>query len=422
MKKFVTTVVAMAITWTMFAQDIDRKEMKFDYIRLPMKPLITKGALNCVGVIVPEYENKISAQKAEYQRKLAEADKKYADAMAVYEQQLKDAEATYQKELDAYNKKSTAQKIIDKQVLEQGKPVKKTVYAPYKETVPAEHYQKSFSKEALAGEYLKLDGYQTNPANAVTITATMLGFDYTVDYTTETKNVFVKTGTTTTTQPVQKYFYVLKYRHPISVKVVSPELGQVSDELKFTDYVTFKSAEFNSKSEAEFTFNNNKDMILTKYEDEVVLKNMTAIKNELNFRHGFSRTAREMTLYTVEDKKVDYSDYKKAYEAAFEGMNMLYEGSTPTRARAKIAEAIAIWEAAMKESNMSDKKARVDADVTTITMFNLIEGNIWMGKYDAAEGYINKMGLMDLSKKERKYLEGLKEFFKDQKTRGLANQ
>lgn len=131
---------------------------------------------------------------------------------------------------------------------------------------------------------------------------------------------------------------------------------------------------------------------------------------------------REMTLYTVEDKKVDYSDYKKAYEAAFEGFNMLYEGSTPTRARAKIAEAITIWEAAMKESNMSDKKARVDADVTTITMFNLIEGNIWMGKYDAAEAYINKMGLMDLSRKERKYLDDLKEFFKDQKTRGLANQ
>lgn len=291
MKKFVTTVVAMAITWTMFAQDIDRKEMKFDYIRLPMKPLITKGALNCVGVIVPEYENKISAQKAEYQRKLAEADKKYADAMLVYEQQLKDAEATYQKELDAYNKKSTAQKIIDKQVLEQGKPIKKTVYAPYKETVPAEHYQKSFSKEALAGEYLKLEGYQTNPSNAVTITATLLGFDYTIDFTSETKTVsVVKTGQPATTQQVTKHFYILKYRHPISVKVVSPELGQVSDELKFNDYVTFKSPEFNSMSEAQYAFNNNKDMILSKYEDDVVLKNLAEVKKELNFRHGFTRT------------------------------------------------------------------------------------------------------------------------------------
>jgi len=110
MKKIFTTAVVALSVMAAVAQDVDRKEMKFDYIRLPMKPLVKGATRNAQGEIVPDYLKKIEEQKAAFQRKKDEAEQKYLMDMALYQDEVKREDERYQKELDAYNKKTTAQK------------------------------------------------------------------------------------------------------------------------------------------------------------------------------------------------------------------------------------------------------------------------------------------------------------------------
>ena len=62
MKKIFTTAVVALSVMAAVAQDVDRKEMKFDYIRMPMKPLVKGATRNAQGEIVPDYLKKIDEQ------------------------------------------------------------------------------------------------------------------------------------------------------------------------------------------------------------------------------------------------------------------------------------------------------------------------------------------------------------------------
>ncbi len=422
MKKIFTTALIALSVMAAVAQDVDRKEIKFDYIRLPMKPLVKGTTRNAQGEIVPDYLKKIEEQKAAFQRKKDEAEQKYLMDMALYQDEVKREDERYQKEVDAYNKKTTAQKIIDKQLLEQGKPIKKTIYPPSKQSVVEERTGKVFNHEALAAEYLRPEGYSSNRDNAVMISVTLLGFESTVEFKTSTKNTMVKQSNGTyTSVPTTTYFYELKYRHPMRLKVVSPTLGVVSDDLMFNDDRTTRSAEYKSDYEARNAYNSQKDAILSKAEDQVVNENMASIRTQLNNQHGYAKTNRAADLYDVSSKKQDYSSINKAYESAFEGMMLLYESANPTRAKEKLAAATAMWEKDLSESNIKDKKSRINADVTLALLFNIAEANIWLGNFNRAEECLNKLNLMDLNKKERGRLEEERSFFKDMKERANAN-
>jgi hypothetical protein len=226
---------------------------------------------------------------------------------------------------------------------------------------------------------------------------------------------------TYTSVPTTTYFYELKYRHPMRLKVVSPTLGVVSDDLMFNDDRTTKSAEYKSDYEARNAYNSQKDAILSKAEDQVVNENLASIRTQLNNQHGYAKTNRAADLYDVSSKKQDYSSINKAYESAFEGLMLLYESANPTRAKEKLAAATAMWEKDLSESNIKDKKSRINADVTLALLFNIAEANIWLGNFNRAEECLNKLNLMDLSKKERNRLEEERSFFKDMKERSNAN-
>jgi hypothetical protein len=141
----------------------------------------------------------------------------------------------------------------------------------------------------------------------------------------------------------------------------------------------------------------------------------------LNNQHGYAKTNRAADLYDVTSKKLDFSSINKAYESAFEGLMLLYESANPTRAKEKLAAATALWEKELSESNIKDKKARINADVTLALLFNLAEANTWLGNFNRAEECLNKLNLMDLNKKERGRLEEERAFFKDMKERANAN-
>src|SRR6478735_5737167 len=109
MKKLIGAIVFSAIVLNVSAQNMDKNEIKYEYIQLPQQPL-NKVYKNYQATVVAEYETSVNQQKAEYQKTVAKAEADYQIAYAEYQNQEKAAEERYQKDLADYNSKSTGKK------------------------------------------------------------------------------------------------------------------------------------------------------------------------------------------------------------------------------------------------------------------------------------------------------------------------
>lgn len=398
-------IAAVAIVNTAtVAQDVDREEVKINYISRPLKP-INKDIKNYNSTVVLAYIEANKKLEADYQDEVRRNDEEYAKAME-----------QYNKELEAYNKKSAAKKLLDKELNNEGKPV-----MPYKKTIPRPTPQKEHNATLLANTYLKLQGYKLGNDNAVKITGTLMGFEMQGPTLVATDYNELRSGQT---YKVTKYKYEILYRHPMGVKVESPTEGLLMEEMpaSMSEFQKAYTAEYASSYDLEKYWNVSKNAFISGLEDKVLVANMTTLSNLINTNYGYQAVTRESNVYTVKDKKGNYTDYATAQTAYEEGYKLLSESAEKTNAIPKIKEAIAIWETAMKESDPTNKKARIDEGVTIATLFNLIEANIWADDFDSAEKYWKQLGKMDLGKKEQKRHEELEAFLKDQKARYLASK
>ena len=66
----------------------------------------------------------------------------------------------------------------------------------------------------------------------------------------------------------------------------------------------------------------------------------------------------------------------------------------------ELEKAVELWNNALKESDVKNKKARVDAKVTAATHLNCAEAYMWLNNFEEAEKHINKIKVLDISKYE----------------------
>ena len=88
---------------------------------------------------------------------------------------------------------------------------------------------------------------------------------------------------------------------------------------------------------------------------------------------------------------------------------------------AEIKTAIAIWNSALEEMDLENKKARINRKVAFGLHLNQIEYNILINDYTAAKTAINNILLMNPSKAEDKKFEPYRDFFEDMRDRYDAN-
>jgi hypothetical protein len=416
MKKLLLTALSVALLATAHGQKIKDQDLTFKYQRLPSTPLAKTITAYNSAVVLP-YEAENAQKKADYDKKLQYADQQYKLDMETYTQQQKEADDQYNKEMEEYNKKSGAQKLIDKKVLDESKPTRRIVPVPYKQIPVMDNIKKEYDKSLLADMYVKLDGYEKGTENAVKITLTIYGFDNsTPEMKTSTMSVYNPQG-----QSTQKssYYYEFQYRLPMSVKVEAD--GKVLMNQNFEDqtaYQTFKSKSYDRESDLRNA--NDPKVIVDQTEDKVLKENIAAVMEAVNSRFGKSTIERKTILNNIESKKMDYSDYEQAFEKSIMGYNKI--AGNKAEGQTNLKDAIAVWEKAMTESNPDDKKARIDAGVTMATLFNLSEAYIFVDDYEKAEVSITKIMAMDPSKKEKKAAEELLAFMQDQKSRFEANK
>ena len=356
--------------------------------------------------------------KAEYEAEKQKAEDDFQRETAEYPVKVKEADEKYEKEMAEWKKKSLVDKFVEKRILEENnKPQKQVVNKPYKRYVQEPALKKSYDYAPLANTYLQLEGFENNPNNAVQIIATLNGFEYTSPkQVSEVKKEMIASNGTVNSVNVTYYNIEFTYRHTMSVKAVGPdgrELFNITPQ-ELNTYKVYKSPQTKTSQQI------NELQLKSMFEEKVLQENLTLLSDLVNDRIGYRRQPRNATLDYVNDKKVDYSDLLLAYNEGLSGLMTI--AIDEESAKAKISKATELWNKALKESNLTDKKARIDKDVTMSLYFNLLEYHFASRNLEEADKVLSAMGMVQMSNPDRKNKEKYDELFIDLRKRVLTNK
>lgn len=418
MKNFFTLIsIAFLSFQSVNAQNVKTEDLEYRYVKLPLTPL-PNTIKSYQSSIFAAYEAENQIKKDKYDAEVKAAEAEYQREMQAYPAKVKAAEDKYAAELAEYEKKSLAEKVVEKQLLnENNKPVKQIPSAPYKKSVALPILKTSYDYPAVASTYLILDGYANSPENAVKIEVTLYGFDYTQPrQLTEQKNIVSSANGTSTTKQVPYYHVEFTYRHTMSVKVTGPDGKEIFflSPQELNNYKTYKSPE--STSSVSY----NEQQLVKTYEEKILQENMTFINDLVNDKIGYKRELRKSNLSYVKSKDDVYSDLMQAYNEASSGLKLLIDDKTT--GTQKIQNALTQWNKALGESDVANKKARIDKEVSIMICLNLLECNFAIGDAESADKVIATMNTLSLSNSERKQKETYELLINDLKKRILANK
>ncbi|MFM8963681.1 MAG: hypothetical protein ACKOGD_07560, partial [Sphingomonadales bacterium] len=146
--------VALALAFNSLAQSVKGEQITYTYTKLPSNPVQPKPT-NYNSSVTAAYDVENQKLMAQYEADKAQAEADYQRDMADYPNKIKAADEKYEREMKAWNEKSTASKIIEKQVLnENNRPVKDYVPQPYRRTVSMPAMKTSYDYTSLASTYL----------------------------------------------------------------------------------------------------------------------------------------------------------------------------------------------------------------------------------------------------------------------------
>ena len=380
------------------AQNTKSEKVEYTYIQQPMNPL-SASIKNYQSVIKAIYETDNQKKQGEYESQMAAAEAEFQKEQAAYPAKVKAAEDKYAKEMEEWEKKSLAEKVVEKQLLnENNKPVKQIPSPPYKRSVQAPKLKTSYDYPVLASTNIKLDGYNNAPEGAVKIEVTLYGFEYTTPrQLSEQKSVVSSANGQTATSQVTYYHVEFTYRHTMSVKVTAPDGSElfVLSPSELNNYKTYKSTE--SKTSISYS----EEQLVKTHEEKILQENLKLINELVNDRIGFRRVSRASELHYVKSKDETYADLMNAFNEGSTGLKMILNDQVG--ATDKLQRSNQLWEAALSESDVANKKARIDKDVTMIVCFNLLD-------------------TISLSASERKTKEAYELAFTDLKKRIEANK
>ncbi len=399
-----------------FAQSVKSEDITYTYVKLPTNPVQPKVD-NYYSTITSSAEAENAKLMAEYEAEKARAEADYQREMADYPAKVKAADDKYAKEMEVYNAKSTATKVIEKQLLnENTKPVHDYVAQPYRRTVSQPALKTSYDYPSLAATYLVLDGFTKAQVNALSYTVNIQGFEHSQpQIKTEVKDeVSVKDGVRTTYK-VTYYYIEFTYKMPMSVRVAgmnNQEIFYVAP-VELTNTKTYKSSQSKTAPSSDFSF-------LIKSTEEAILKeNLKFINHLVNDRIGYEITTRATSLDYVKSKNDAHADVMEAYNNATIGLKTLT--TNETLAKQKLTAAIDAFKVILTESDVYDKKARIDKDITTAIYFDLLECYFAMRNTADAEVILKSLGQLDLSNRDKKQKEKMDELFLDLTLRKAAN-
>ena len=416
MTKLTFLIITTIFVYNGYTQKIKSKVVEYQYVQLPLKP-INKNIRNYNSIIVADYISTNRKKQAEYNSELARAKHEFETANAAYPSIVAEAELEYERELSAYNQKSLAIKVLEKKVLdEDNKPVKRIPPPPVMRNVREPILQKEYDLPALAKTYLTVDGFKNDLSNAVKINVIIYGFDHTKPrIISEVKKQVSSSNGTTTTKNTTYYHTEFSYRHTMSVRVTTPDGKEILflTPQELNNYKKYKTNE----STVRQSINN--ELLISTYEEKVLQDNLLFIQNLVNDRIGYKHQDRSISLSYVKDKKGVYTDLLVAFNNLSAGLKLLIDDELASEE--KLKKSIAIYEEALDESDMNDKKARINKNISYAVFFNLLECYFATEKLDNAESILTNLNSLPLSGVQRKLKEEYETLINETRKRMKAN-
>lgn len=145
-------------------------------------------------------------------------------------------------------------------------------------------------------------------------------------------------------------------------------------------------ASYTSTGELEESF---KQRFLSEMEINWTRDALLSVKDYLFSVKGKPRVYTDFKVVSGKGK-LDYSDLDTAFVRMKTAAAILSSGESTPAAEPYIKEAISIWQKALEESNNTDKKARINEEITAGIFYNIGIANAWLNNFSSSREWFEK--------------------------------
>ncbi len=189
-----------------------------------------------------------------------------------------------------------------------------------------------------------------------------------------------------------KLFSVSCNAHFKYVMKVSNETGEVLYKKELSGDNSISGDQVKNPKDAMNSFHGAKN----KYHQDVTANKVRALMNIANNQIGFPLKDIYFKTGTVKAKKFNYDDFFKGFELMKKGSFIVQSNEDAIDSAAvSFNEAISIFQEILKESDMDNKKARVNKDVTMLCYANIGLCYFYMKDYTLATEILGKATEID---------------------------
>lgn len=383
MKKIM--VLACLISLKVTGQNIDDNFVNFNYTQLP---------LISVDESLRSYRFEV----------VTDVEGANMDSAATYQIRLDNAVSIYQKRMDTWlSKMSLLQQQENATGTSQSanyppKPSLELVVKPVQHTVTTN----------ASAEGIKISGFNEGD-NGLLIRYTLLPI----------KNVkfsYSKKGEAANT----KYDYKCSYMLQAKMEVIDPN-NTVLFEKMVGRAKTKGLGKYKSTYDFAKWYMNNRETFYAQIESEGRKAAIAGSGAALDNQFGYINKNRKAEIYSVKKyKDYDYTDVIMAYNQTTEALLKVGNDRDRSGAMDDLEEAREMWLKILEESNLQNKKERINAKISAMIWCNLAEIAVWMADFNEADNQVSKTmnsGIM----KAKSHIKGEKSFYADQKNRWNAN-
>ena len=383
MKKIM--VLACLISLQVTGQNIDDNFVNFNYTQLP---------LISVDESLRSYRFEV----------VTDVEGANMDSTATYQIRLDNAVSIYQKRMDTWLSKMS---LIQQQENATGasqsanyppKPSLELVVKPVQHTVTTN----------ASAEGIKISGFNEGD-NGLLVRYTLLPI----------KNVkfsYSKKGEAANT----KYDYKCSYMLQAKMEVIDPN-NTVLFEKMVGRAKTKGLGKYKSTYDFAKWYMNNRETFYAQIESEGRKAAIAGSGSALDNQFGYINKNRKAEIYSVKKyKDYDYTDVVMAYNQTTEALLKVGNDRDRGGAMDDLEEAREMWLKILEESNLQNKKERINAKISAMIWCNLAEIAVWMADFNEADNQVSKTmnsGIM----KAKSHIKGEKSFYADQKNRWNAN-
>ena len=383
MKKIM--VLACLISLQVTGQNIDDNFVNFNYTQLP---------LISVDESLRSYRFEV----------VTDVEGANMDSTTTYQIRLDNAVSIYQKRMDTWLSKMS---LIQQQENATGasqsanyppKPSLELVVKPVQHTVTTN----------ASAEGIKISGFNEGD-NGLLVRYTLLPI----------KNVkfsYSKKGEAANT----KYDYKCSYMLQAKMEVIDPN-NTVLFEKMVGRAKTKGLGKYKSTYDFAKWYMNNRETFYAQIESEGRKAAIAGSGSALDNQFGYINKNRKAEIYSVKKyKDYDYTDVVMAYNQTTEALLKVGNDRDRSGAMDDLEEAREMWLKILEESNLQNKKERINAKISAMIWCNLAEIAVWMADFNEADNQVSKTmnsGIM----KAKSHIKGEKSFYADQKNRWNAN-